>query len=97
MRPLTLATILAVAAAPLAAQAQARPVSTVATGANTAQAYFEFQVEKPVVPRQDNPRPVYPDAPTVRTRGGEVEVRFVVDTTGLADMTTFMVLTTTDQ
>jgi periplasmic protein TonB len=97
MRLLTLATILAIAATPLTAQAQARPVSAVGTGANTAQAYFEFQVEKPVVPRQDNPRPTYPDAPTVRTRGGEVEVRFVVDTTGLADMTTFMVLTTTDQ
>lgn len=100
MRLLTHAVILTIAATPLTALAQARPVSpvsAVANGANTAQAYFEFQVEKPVVPRQDNPHPTYPDVPSVRLRGGEVEVRFVVDTNGLADMTTFMVLTTTDQ
>lgn len=96
MRLLAYASILAIAAAPLTALAQA-PVSTVANGANTAQPYFEFQVEKPVVPRESNPRPVYPDVPSVRSRGGEAEVRFVVDTNGRADMTTFYVLTTTDE
>jgi outer membrane biosynthesis protein TonB len=97
MRFLPYATILVIAAAPLTALAQARPVSTVANSATAAQAYFEFQVEKPVLPLATNPRPQYPDVPRVRARGGEVEVRFVVDTNGHADMTTFEALTTTDE
>jgi outer membrane biosynthesis protein TonB len=97
MRLLRLAIVLAAAAAPLTVLAQARQVSTASTPANTIQAYFDFQVEKPVLARPNNPRPEYPRDVRVHTRGGEVEIRFVVDTNGRADMTTFEALNTSSE
>ena len=59
---------------------------------NTDQPYFEFQVEKPVLARENNPQPRYPEM--LRTGGieGEVLAQFVVDTLGRAEMGTFKVL-----
>lgn len=56
------------------------------------QPYFEFQVEKPVVPAGQNPQPNYPDMLRSANVEGEVLAQFVVDTTGRADMGTFKVL-----
>ena len=54
--------------------------------------YFEFQVEKPVRARPDQPAPRYPES--MRSSGiqGEVLIQFVVDTLGHAEMSTFKVL-----
>jgi len=58
------------------------------------QPFFEFQVEKPVVPAPNSPSPRYPDI--LRSAGveGEVMAQFVVDTTGRVEMSTFKVLRT---
>lgn len=57
------------------------------------QTYFEFQVEKQAAVVPGNPSPQYPEA--LRATGGgdgKVQVQFVVDTTGRADMSTWKVL-----
>src|SRR3954465_12212889 len=56
------------------------------------QPYFEFQVEKPVVPAGAQPQPNYPDMLRSANVEGEVLAQFVVDTTGRAEMGTFKVL-----
>jgi protein TonB len=58
----------------------------------TDQPYFDFQVEKPVVPAPGTAGPSYPDM--LRSAGieGTVLAQFVVDTVGRADMSTFKVL-----
>jgi len=58
----------------------------------TDQPYFDFQVEKPVVPAPGTAGPNYPDM--LRSAGieGTVLAQFVVDTTGRADMSTYKVL-----
>ena len=56
------------------------------------QPYFEFQVEKPVVPAGAQPQPTYPEMLRSGNVEGEVLAQFVVDTTGRADMKTFKVL-----
>jgi periplasmic protein TonB len=96
MRLFRYAIVLAACAAPLTALAQTRQVSTAPNGATTAQTYFDFQVDKPALARQDNPRPQYPHNFQVQARGGEAEIQFVVDTSGRADMSTFQTLNTTD-
>jgi protein TonB len=58
----------------------------------TDQPYFEFQVEKPVVPQPGQPNPSYPDMLRSGNVEGEVLAQFVVDTTGRAEMSTFKVL-----
>ena len=58
----------------------------------TDQPYFEFQVEKPVVPAGNQPQPNYPDMLRSGNVEGEVLAQFVVDTTGRAEMSTFKVL-----
>lgn len=62
------------------------------TGVVSDQPYFEFQVEKPALARENNPQPRYPEM--LRTAGveGEVLVQFVIDTNGRAQMGTFKVL-----
>lgn len=59
---------------------------------DTDQPYFEFQVEKPVLPREGNPQPRYPEM--LRTGGieGEVLAQFVVDTSGRAEMSSLKIL-----
>jgi periplasmic protein TonB len=61
------------------------------------QAYFEFQVEKPVVSAPGSGSPSYPDM--LRSAGveGEVLAQFVVDTTGRAEPGSFKVLKTSHE
>jgi TonB family protein len=62
------------------------------TLANGAHGYFEFQVEKPVLPLAGNPSPTYPRALEGAHMDGEVLAQFVVDTAGHVDVRTFKVL-----
>ena len=48
---------------------------------NSDQPYFEFQVEKPALPREGNPNPKYPSMLESSRVEGEVLAQFVVDTT----------------
>ena len=59
--------------------------------------YFEYQVEKPVVPDTGSRAPLYPQE--LRTAGieGQAIVEFVVDTTGRADVSSFKVLRVSDE
>ena len=59
---------------------------------NPDQTYFEFQVEKPALAKEDNPRPTYPSMLESAGVEGDVLVQFVIDTLGRADMSTFKVL-----
>ncbi len=61
-------------------------------GTPTDQTYFEFQVEKQVVPAPGGGGPRYPDMLRSANVEGEVLAQFVVDTTGKADMSQFKVL-----
>jgi protein TonB len=56
------------------------------------QPYFEFQVEKPVVPAPGNSGPRYPEILKSANVEGEVLAQFVVDTSGRVEMGTFKVL-----
>jgi periplasmic protein TonB len=56
------------------------------------QPYFEFQVEKPVVPAPGNAGPRYPEILKSANVEGEVLAQFVVDTSGRVEMGTFKVL-----
>jgi TonB family protein len=53
---------------------------------------FEFQVEKPATPVPGNTSPKYPDQLRTAGIGGVVVAKFVVDTTGRADMGTFQAI-----
>ena len=75
----------------LTASAQAAQLASNGNAAN-GQAFFEFQVEKPVSARPGNPHAQYPDDLRARARGGDVTCQFVVDTTGKVDMATFEVV-----
>ena len=59
------------------------------------QTFFEFQVEKQVLPQPGNPAPRYPDLLREAKVEGGVLAQFVVDTTGRPDMSTFKVLKST--
>ena len=56
------------------------------------QAYFEFQVEKPVVAAPGSCQPKYPEMLRSAGVGGEVQAQFVVDTTGRVEQKSFKVL-----
>jgi protein TonB len=64
---------------------------------NQDQPYFEFQVEKPVLPREGNPAPKYPDILRSANITGDVVAQFVVDTTGRAEMRTFKALSSSHE
>ena len=64
---------------------------------NSDQPYFEFQVEKPALPREGNPNPKYPSMLESSRVEGTVLAQFVVDTTGRVDMSTFKVLKATNE
>ena len=64
----------------------------VAGGTPTDQPLFEFQVEKPVLAKDGNPLPRYPEILSTSNVEGEVLVQFVVDTLGRAEMSTFKIL-----
>lgn len=59
--------------------------------------YFDYQVEKPVSPQPGNMPPRYPDAMRSANVEGEVLAQFVVDKSGMPDMTTFKVLKSTHE
>ena len=56
------------------------------------QPYFEFQVEKPVVPAPGSVSPRYPDMLRQAGVEGEVLAQFVVDTTGKAEAGSLKIL-----
>lgn len=58
----------------------------------TDQPYFEFQVEKPVVPAPGSVSPRYPDMLRQAGVEGEVLAQFIVDTTGRAEPGSLKVL-----
>lgn len=58
----------------------------------TDQPYFEFQVEKPVVPAPGSVQPRYPDMLRQAGVEGEVLAQFVVDTTGRAESGSLKIL-----
>lgn len=58
--------------------------------------YLESEVNKPVSPVPGTPGPRYPDVLRAAGVTGEVRAQFVVATNGFADMSTFKVLTKTD-
>ena len=62
------------------------------TAVNTDQPYFEFQVEKPVVPAPGNTGPRYPEMLKSANVEGTVLAQFVVDTTGRVEPNSFKVL-----
>ncbi|MBM3885308.1 MAG: TonB family protein [Gemmatimonadetes bacterium] len=64
---------------------------------NADQAYFDFQVEKPVAPIPGSGAPRYPDI--LRSAGveGEVLAQFVVDTLGRVDISSYKVIRTSHE
>jgi protein TonB len=72
--------------------ATVRAEARTTTSPPVANAYFEFQVEKPAAPLGGMPSPKYPLA--LRSAGveGQVLVQFVVDTAGQPELSTFKVL-----
>jgi protein TonB len=65
-----------------------KPITTDAT-------YYEFQVEKQAAVAPNNPAPDYPEMLKQAMVQGEVQVQFVIDTTGRADMSTLKILKST--
>ena len=62
---------------------------------NESDTYYEYQVESQVSPYPTNQAPRYPDVLRKANVAGEVLAQFVVDTNGVADMSTFKVLKST--
>jgi TonB family protein len=60
------------------------------------QAFFEYQVDKPVMSVPGSAVPVYPPELKTRKVEGEVVAAFVVDTVGLAEVNTLKILKSTD-
>jgi TonB family protein len=55
-------------------------------------AYFEFQVEKPALPKRGNPAPKYPDGLRQSGVEGEVLAQFIISQEGRVEMRSFRVL-----
>lgn len=64
---------------------------------DTNQPYFQFQVEKPVLAYENNPRPRYPSMLESAHVEGRVLAQFVVDTTGHAEMDSFKALSSSNE
>jgi TonB family protein len=92
MRLLFSVAVLATVAVSRTASAQSTQVAANDVG----QAYFEFQVDKPVLQRPGNPHAQYPDEMRSRMRVGDVTVQYVVDTTGHVDMNTVEIIKSSD-
>ena len=84
--------ILVISAALIAAVAPSRAA---AQSAESEQTYFDFQVEQPVKVKTSRP-PVYPERLRSANIEGQVLVQYVVDESGVAQMSTFKVLKSTD-
>ena len=61
------------------------------------QVYFEFQVEKPAMMLPGTPMPRYPRRLERSGLGGEVQIQFVVRSSGKVDMDSFKVLKSTHE
>ncbi len=61
------------------------------------QTYFEFQVDRPATMLQGTPMPGYPRRLERSGVSGEVQIQFVVRSTGKVDMDTFKVLKSTHE
>jgi TonB family protein len=59
--------------------------------------YFEFQADRPARPDPDNRPPHFPDMLRSAHLEGTVLAQFVVDTTGLVELSTFKVLSSTHE
>jgi protein TonB len=64
----------------------------VAQQLNSDQPLFDFQVEKPAASNPSNQPPTYPNQLRAANIEGQVVAKFVVDTTGRADMRTFEIV-----
>ncbi|MEO5568499.1 MAG: TonB family protein [Gemmatimonadaceae bacterium] len=64
----------------------------VAAPLNSDQPLFDFQVEKPAAANPSNQPPTYPNQLRAANIEGQVVAKFVVDTTGRADMRTFEII-----
>ena len=64
----------------------------VAAPLNSDQPLFDFQVEKPASANPSNQPPTYPNQLRAANIEGQVVAKFVVDTTGRADMRTFEII-----
>jgi periplasmic protein TonB len=64
----------------------------VAAPLNSDQPLFDFQVEKPAAANPSNQPPTYPNQLRAANIEGQVVAKFVVDTTGRADMKTFEII-----
>jgi protein TonB len=62
---------------------------------NQDQAYFDFQVEKPVAPVPGSGTPSYPDILRSSSVEGQVLAQFTVDTTGRVEIPSFTVISST--
>jgi protein TonB len=62
---------------------------------NQDQAYFDFQVEKPVAPIPGSGTPSYPDILRSSSVEGQVLAQFTVDTTGRVEIASFTVINST--
>ena len=67
-------------------------VGGVAPPLNSDQPLFDFQVEKPAASNPSNQPPSYPNQLRAANIEGQVVAKFVVDTTGRADMKTFEIV-----
>ncbi|HEY6219486.1 MAG TPA: TonB family protein [Gemmatimonadaceae bacterium] len=67
-------------------------VGGVAAPLNSDQPLFDFQVEKPAASNPSNQPPSYPNQLRAANIEGQVVAKFVVDTTGRADMKTFEIV-----
>src|ERR1043166_6723870 len=69
-------------------------VGGVAAPLNSDQPLFDFQVEKPAASNPSNQPPSYPNQLRAANIEGQVVAKFVVDTSGRADMRTFEIVKT---
>lgn len=67
------------------------------SGVDSGQPWSASRVEKPALPRDQNPSPRYPSVLESSRTEGMVLAQFVVDTLGRADMRTFKVLESTNE
>lgn len=67
-------------------------VGGVAQALNSDQPLFDFQVEKPAAASPNNQPPTYPNQLRAANVEGQVIAKFVVDTSGRADMRTFEII-----
>lgn len=72
-----------------------RDGGSVVTSPASNQIYSETEVEKPVMAASGSPAPRYPDVLKAAGVEGEVDVSFVVDTTGRADPASLRILKST--